>query len=135
MNRYAIYFLAQVATIFVVTALFALIPDKQFAATIAGILFVGMPAVLLALEVQRRSELHRGIWFFSVLQFWLLFAIPILGLRIFNWNVPFAELSVFGIPGPTMHQWSSKSYFVMMIATLIFAWRERLNTVTSKCVF
>lgn len=130
-NAFLIYLIVQVVVILLVTAIFKFIPDRQIAATIAGVLFVGIPDVLMLLEYRRAGFRHL-IWFVAVFQFWVLFAIPILGLRIMNWGVPFEELSFLGIPGPVLHQWSSKSYMLMMAATVWEHWKLVQSTPNMK---
>lgn len=110
--------MAEVIVIFLVMMIFRFIPDRQIAATVAGVLFVGLPVIMMALEY-RRARFAESYWYLAVLQFWVLFALPILGLRLMNWGVPFDQLSVFGVPGPLLHQISSKSYIVMMIVTAV----------------
>ena len=108
--------MAQIVVILAVLIIFRAIPDRQIAATVAGILFVLLPGILMVLEY-RRAQLQEMFWFVAVLQFWTVFALPILGVRLLNWGVPFDHLSVIGIPGPVLHQFSSKSYIVMMAFT------------------
>ncbi|WII71351.1 hypothetical protein QJS83_12845 [Bdellovibrio sp. 22V] len=123
-NAFLGYLLAQFIVIVLVMAIFKVIPDRQIAATVAGVLFVVLPAVLMALEY-KRAELTEFFWFVAVLQFWTLFALPILGIRLANWGVPFDQLSFIGIPGPILHQWSSKSYTIMMAFTAYVWWKLR----------
>ncbi|WP_291516622.1 hypothetical protein [Bdellovibrio sp. ArHS] len=122
-NAFSKYLLAQAIVIALVMTIFKVIADRQTAATVAGVLFVLLPATLLAFEY-RRARFQHIVWFAAVLQFWILFALPILGIRLFNWGVPFDQLSFMGVPGPTLHQWSSKSYMVMMIVTLFVSWKR-----------
>ncbi len=122
-NAFLGYLIAELIVIVVVMFLFKLIEDRQVAATIAGVLFVGLPIVMMAFEY-RRAGTEEIVWYVGVLQFWTLFALPILGLRVFNWGVPFDQLSFIGIPGPVLHQWSSKSYMAMMLVTAWAWWRS-----------
>lgn len=122
-NAYLGYLFAELIVIIAVMFIFKFIPDRQIAATIAGCLFVGLPIVMMALEI-RRKGFEETVWFVGVLQFWTLFALPILGLRIFNWGVPFDQLAFIGIPGPVLHLYSSKSYLVMMFATAWAWWKN-----------
>ncbi|WP_096000921.1 hypothetical protein [Bdellovibrio bacteriovorus] len=115
-NAFLGYLMAQVVVIGAVLVIFRVIPERQTAATVAGVLFVLLPVILMVLEY-RRAQLQEMIWFVAVLQFWTVFALPILGIRLLNWGVPFDQLSFVGIPGPVLHQFSSKSYMVMMIVT------------------
>ncbi|UOF02880.1 hypothetical protein [Bdellovibrio reynosensis] len=112
-NRFLYYLIAELVVIVLVMVIFRFIPDRQIAATTAGFLFVGLPLGMMVLEY-RGAGLEQFYWFVAVLQFWTLFALPILGLRLANWGVPFDQLSFIGISGPSLHQWSSKSYIVMM---------------------
>lgn len=118
-NIFLAYLLAEFVVILCVMALFKFIPDRQIAATCAGTLFVLLPAGMMTAEY-RRAGLESLYWFVGVLQFWTVFALPILGLRIFNWGVSFEDLSFLGIRGPLLHQWSSKSYMFMMAITAIY---------------
>lgn len=124
LNVFNKYLIVQVLVIIAVTFIFKLIPDRQVAATVAGVLFVVMPLVLLIIEY-RRAKFSQKIWYVGVLQFWLMFALPILGIRLLNWGVPFDQLSFMGIPGPVLHQWSSKSYLLMVIITVWCSWKLR----------
>lgn len=121
-NRFLGYLLAQTVVIVAVTIIFRVIPDRQIAATVAGGLFLALPQGLIFLEY-RKAGLEHFYWFISVMQFLTLFALPIFGLRILNWGVPFEQLSFLGISGPNLHQWSSKSYMVMMIFTAWNWWK------------
>ncbi len=121
-NVYLGYLLAQLVTIIFVVLFFKYIGDRQIAATAAGSLFVGVPLGMLLVEF-RRTGFKSKVWMFVVLQFWILFALPIMGLRIFNWGVPFEDLSFFGVSGPFLHRWSSKSYMLMMVSTLWAYWK------------
>lgn len=110
--------------IIVVTMIFKLVVDRQIAATIAGFLFVILPLVLMGWEIKKYG-FEKKIWFAATLQFLILFAIPIISLRLFNWNVPFEQLSLFGLSGPFLHEWSSRSYLVWMIITFITSFKNK----------
>ncbi|MNK06267.1 hypothetical protein D3C87_241600 [compost metagenome] len=105
-----------------VMVIFRTIDDRKIAATVAGALFVGLPLGLMIYE-KMTAGFAEKIWYAGTLQFWVLFALPILGLRIFNWGTEFSELTFLGIPGPFLHQWSSKSYMVWMLITLFTSWK------------
>jgi len=107
----------QAVVIAAVLVIFKFIPDRKVAATVAGALFVLLPLTLMIFEFSYARLMHK-IWYLGTLQFWLIFALPILGLRVFNWDKEFHELSFMGISGPSLHQWSSKSYMLMMVITV-----------------
>lgn len=124
LNKFLEYLVVQVLVIAVVMVIFAVIKNKQIAATVAGVLFVAMPIILMAREHQR-AGFQEMTWFAGMLQFWVIFALPILGIRLLNWGVPFDQLFFWGIPGPLLHSWSSKSYMVMMAITAIRWFRTK----------
>lgn len=115
-NPFSKYLFWQAFVIGIVLVIFKMIADRQIAATAAGVLFVGLPLVMIIKEFSR-AQFENKIWYFAVLQFWLFFALPILSIRLLNWGVAFDQLSFFGVPGPLLHQWSSKSYMLMMLGT------------------
>lgn len=120
------YLIAEVLVVPAVTLIFKFIAERQVAALFAGILFVLLPLVIMVIEY-RRAGLEQFYWFVAVLQFWTLFALPIFALRILNWGVPFQELSFLGIHGTALHQWSSKSYMVMVLFTLGVYLKSRIK--------
>ncbi|MGZ3769761.1 MAG: hypothetical protein ACXWRG_08880 [Bdellovibrio sp.] len=122
-NAFFGYLVAEVIVIVAVTLIFKFISNRQIAATLAGFLFLILPIAIMWLEY-RRAHLKHLYWFISVLQFLLLFAVPIFFLRMLNWGVPFEQLSFLGVPGTTLHQWSSKSYMVMMLFTVWNWWKS-----------
>lgn len=130
-NRFSVYLILQAVVIALVMVIFKVIADKKVAATVAGVLFVGLPLALMIYE-NKRAAWSEKIWYLGTLQFWILFALPILGLRIFNWNMDFSELSVLGVPGPLLHQWSSKSYMVWMLITLFTSWKVARHRLSER---
>lgn len=115
-NRFAIYSVLFILVIFAVMIFFRINDDKKMASVQAGALFVIVPLALLLYEI-RFYRLEKSLWIFSVLQFWLLFALPIMGLRLLYWQEEFSNLNVLGVSGGLLHTWSSKSYLFMMIIT------------------
>jgi hypothetical protein len=111
------YLAVQALVIMVVVALFKLNADVKIASVQAGTLFVILPVFLGGWEY-KKAGLVRKSFFFGLLQFWVLFALPILGLRLLNWETPFNELSLLGVPGTTLHQFANQSYMLMMAFTL-----------------
>ncbi len=130
-KRFFIYLFIQLAIILFVMLIFKWNADIKKAATLAGVLFVIAPVALLMWE-WRQTAFENSPWMMGVLQFWLLFALPILGLRLFNWDTDFKDLSFLGVPGPVLHTWSSKSYTLMMAVTLWQALKMAWLSLRSK---
>jgi hypothetical protein len=116
-KRFLAYLAIQALVIAAVMAIFKLSGDIKLASVEAGVLFVLLPVVLGSIEF-RKAGFDRLSFYSGLLQFWVLFALPILGLRLFNWDVPFNELSILGVSGTTLHQYANSSYILMMVLTL-----------------
>lgn len=112
--------LLEVVTTLSVIGLFASIHDRQWAALIAGCLFILVPIILTIWECRRRKS---KLLFFALAQFWLLFALPIFILRIANWGIPFSGLKLGPVTGPQLHQYSTYSYLLILAVSLILAIR------------
>ena len=121
-NPFIKVLLVQILLIVAVTFIFKVIPDRQIAAALAGVLFLLMPTGALW-YCRQYMGLRNWIWSLSVILFLTCFSIPIFFLRILNWGIPFDQLQFLGISGPQFHYWSSKSYMVMMAATIWESWK------------
>ena len=122
-KRFLVYLLVQALVIVTVVILFKINSDVKVAAAGAGMLFVLMPVILLSIEI-RIAGFSKKSWFVGMLQFWVLFAVPILALRVLNWDSDFKDLSFLGVSGPALHYWSNKSYLLMMSVTTLEAWKN-----------
>lgn len=115
-KRFLAYLGIQAFVTVAVIFIFRFSGDIKMASLLAGGLFVVVPLAIAWAEYKRRGFERKSL-FVGLLQFWLLFALPIFWMRLSNWEVPFNELSFLGIPGADMHRWSSSSYTVMMAMT------------------
>ena len=115
-KRFSAYLAFQIVVIISVVLLFKFITDVKVASTLAGILFVALPAALAGYEGKKHG-LVRKSFFIGLLQFWIFFALPILGLRLLNWETAFSDLSFVGVPGPMLHKFANHSYLLMMALT------------------
>ena len=116
-KRFVIYFLIQASVIAAVMALFKLNTDVRLASVEAGALFVLWPIYFLVYELRSHGT-SRKSFLVGLVQFWILFAVPILALRLLNWDVPFEDISFLGVSGPFLHKYANSSYMLMMALTL-----------------
>ena len=107
------------STVPVVVALFRWIDDRSIAATLAGLVFLGGP-VIMALVKRRQSwgGVADLVWWLALSQFVVFFAIPIFGLRLINWGVPFDGMTIFGVPGPQWHGFANRSFSLMALVMI-----------------
>ena len=123
-KRFLIYLLIELAVIPAVLLLFKFTPEKKVAAAQAGFLFVGVPLLLVQREfLKYRSRVW--LWFAGHLQFLFLFALPIFGLRVLNWQADFNSLAIFGVTGKTLHSFSNISFIWMLISSAWTYWSYR----------
>jgi len=115
-KRFLAYLAIQVLVIISVILIFKLMTEVKIASTVAGILFVVLPVALGGYEAKTHG-LGRRSFFVGLLQFWIFFALPILVLRLFNWDAAFSDLTFLGIPGPVLHKYANTSYLIMMALT------------------
>ena len=124
-NKKYIYDLfVQILLIFVVTYLFKSNPNKIQASFWAGALFVLIPISMMSREWVF-FKFQNKIWWAAVLQFWLLFALPIFILRIKYSHTPFSEVMVGPFRAQVLHSISSYSYLLLMGVTLWSWWKYR----------
>ena len=127
---YRIQFIILAIWIPVVLILFKVIDDKTLAAMLAGAGFVLWPLIFLINELfvmQRSKHKLSIIHLIGCLQFLILFALPIMYLRISNLNAPFNELSLLGVPGSQLHRFSNISYMIMTVAVVYASYEARKN--------
>lgn len=101
-----------------VILLFRLIPDRKTASVFAGALFVGVPAALSLWRWCRTPRPYKT-WWLSIAQFWFVFAVPILAMRLLNWEAEFDSLSWMGLGGREWHQYANKSFILMLLGVLL----------------
>jgi hypothetical protein len=114
----------QILLIFVVSFLFKTNANVFQASFWAGAMFVLMPVSMMSREwIFFRFE--NRLWWAAVLQFWILFALPLFILRIQYPHTSLKEVSVGPIPVQFWHQISSYSYGLLMIVTIWSYWKYR----------
>lgn len=113
-----------IVVIFLVPVLFRLIVDLRVAAVFAGILFL-----LISILSLRQAYLGKDPWLGGVsVIFLLVFVLPILGLRLLNWEENFRGLSFLGLPSDWLHENSKWVY----TAVLMLSVRERYLRIQKK---
>lgn len=130
-KKYLYDFVIQILLILAVTYLFKMNTNKLQASFWAGALFVLMPISMMSREWLFFRWGNR-LWWAGVLQFWLLFALPIFVLRIRYSHTPFSEVSVGPIPAQLWHHTASYSYLILMAATLWSWWKYRKLSRSQK---
>jgi uncharacterized membrane protein HdeD (DUF308 family) len=116
-QRYRLYLLGHGLIVVAVILLFRLMAEKKIAAVIAGTLFLVGPWLVLYFELRARKFL-RSFSSWGACIFLLFSALPIFSLRILNWNEPFENLNLLGIPAEQLHK-ISNAIFLLMLAGFV----------------
>lgn len=125
-KKYLYDLFVQIVLIFAVMAIFKLNPSRVQASFWASVLFVLMPISMM----MREWLFYRGqnkLWWAAVIQFWLLFAVPIFVLRIQNPHSSISEITVGPISMQLWHQLSNYSYIILFAVTGWSAWITHRN--------
>lgn len=118
MNRFRGYMLGQGLLTLGVMMIFRVIGDRQVAGLIAGTLFILGPSIVIGNEI-RLGEWKRRASFWGSLAFLALSSLPIFLLRMLNYGQPFESLSLAGISGPRLHQFSNYFFIVILVGFFI----------------
>ena len=127
-NPYFKYLFLQILMLPTIIAIFKYIPDRKIAALFAGSLFIAICLGTFRSEFLRTRFNAKFFWW-SGLQFFILFALPIVLLRLFYWEQAFGEIAIGPLRASALHELSNKSYLIWMLGTLIegLLWIWRLN--------
>jgi len=129
-KKYLYDFVIQILLIGAVIMLFQKSPNKIQASFWASALFVMMPLSMMSRE-WILFRFSNKVWWGAVLQFWLLFAIPIMTMRILHPRVSLSEVTLGGVPINLWHQLSNISFLFLMSATLWSWWYYRQKEKSS----
>lgn len=112
-----------------VLTLFKVIPERRIAAVVAGTGFIVLPLLFLIMELSNKRQigLSSKVHLYICAEFLLVSALPIFLLRLLNWDREFSDLSLFGIPAPSLHGFSNLNYLVLVVSTSYLAYQEWRN--------
>lgn len=101
--------------IVIVAILFKTISDPRIAGVIAGLGFFSLP-----LFIFRQQKQAPCVCRILTLQFWILFAVPILFSRLLFWEQDFKSFTFFGVfTGDQWHKFSTSSYSLMLLGLVL----------------
>lgn len=106
-----------------VTLLFRLGLEKQIAAVLAGLCFIGVAVWMIWMETRYGRGQGSLAWWASIL-FLSVSAIPIMVLRILFWGKSFDQVGYWSITGTQLHQFSSYFYIALVLTVIIEGLRK-----------
>lgn len=96
--------------------MFKVIPYKQLAGILGGVMFL---IVIFSLVKHFHNMLYtKSFAVYALLGHLFLFVIPMLVLRIGFWNVPFEEVNFMGVQASMLHSLSEKFYVIVLWTTI-----------------
>jgi hypothetical protein len=109
-----LYFIPLLVNVIAVMMAFRMIPEKQVAAVCAGAMFLIFPSIILFLEAKQKRR--TSLTCISIYLFFLIFAVPMLGTRIWFWGQDFSTLHIWGLSAPKFHSFSNFGFFGIALA-------------------
>ncbi len=129
-RKFMLYFFLEILVTITVIALFRSIDDRRLAGLWAGGLFLGF-GILFLWDLWRHGRAWRTLSFWLVMAHLGFTTIPMLVVRLWNWENGFHQVRVWGIPGPLFHVTAERVFAGLMMATLLDAiyqgWRRHLR--------
>jgi hypothetical protein len=114
----------QILTIPVVSAFFILIKPAKVAALFAGALFLIFGTFALV-KVQRQPNSKKNPLLWLLYAHLFLISLPLISVRLFNWDSEFENLLIFGLPAPLFHTLSSYVYMGILALVAFNFWQVR----------
>lgn len=110
-NRFLYYLVFQFLTVPMVIAIFKNSTDKKLASLLAASLFLAVCLGSFWWE-HRKAQFQSKVFWITGLQFFILFVVPILFLRLVFWEQNFMEIEFLGIRPSELHRYSNQSFLV-----------------------
>lgn len=130
-NRYLIYALYFLLTIPAVILLFKLIEPKKLASIFATILFI--TCSILPLWGELKNKTKNSFVLFASSGFLVLFSLPMIIVRLLNYDTDFSELNIGPLTGPEFHKYSNYGFIILLCSTIIdFIQTKRLLQKSTK---
>lgn len=97
---------------------FTFLESRQVAGAIAGTCFVLSQGWMLLKTVRWANKFKYPTFYLVRINLWI-FSLPMVIARARNWNVEFAQLNIWGIPGPEFHRLSELCAILLILATAV----------------
>jgi hypothetical protein len=131
MKKFLMYlFVAELAVVFAVGAVFRFVEPRLTAAFIAGSMFVLLGITIVTYGLMNRKFIKTPTFALGCIHLFGI-ALPLLVTRMIYSDRGFADVNVWGMPGPVFHKLSTWIYMGLMLATVFDLYRERGNKKAS----
>lgn len=129
MNRPLLKVLAiQILTVPLVIFIFKFSPSRQVGGLVAGTVFI-LGAAFMIFLLNRQRSLAMSRWLLGLFGMHLfLVAIPMVFVRLTNWDTEFEALKIWGLDGPQFHKLSERLYLVLILSTVFAIAKQWLTS-------
>lgn len=110
---------------------FRLIADRRIAGLCAGLYFV-LSAAWMLFWLGRRARAWRTFTFYPLVVHLVGVSIPMLGVRLWNWDQAFGEIHIWGLEGPQFHRLSTTVFGILIAATVADLFRRKPKAVKNS---
>ena len=122
-SRFRNYLRLEVLVVVLVMASFRLLPDKKTASLLASLFFVLSTLGILYWELRIPGFKQRPT-FWGGLVFLFCSVLPILGLRLVFWDMPFEEIQVLHLSGAELHRFSNYFFLLLLVCIFVDSYNE-----------
>lgn len=123
-NRFRIYLFVQAFAVLGVVLSFRLIPDKKWASVVASNLFLWSSVGILYSEAWMHRAQKKILVIVGTGLFLGLFVLPVMGMRLLNWDMEFGQVTLLGVTGAQMHQFSNYAFMLMLVTYFVESFKE-----------
>jgi hypothetical protein len=119
----------ELLTLPIVIFIFKWAPSPKIGGILAGSFFVLNSTILLALSKLYQEHFKTlSYTFYAVMLFLTVSVLPILIIRLWNWEMDFHSITLFaGVKAQVLHKISEKVFLMVIIATAIDYYRAYKN--------
>jgi hypothetical protein len=111
-----------------VMLIFKIVAEKRMASVFAGLGFVFIPLIFFILEwIRLKKNNGSKLHFILCAEFLVISAVPILLLRLLNWDADFGQLTLFGFSSMAHHKFANVNYMALIISAAYLSYKEWTN--------
>ena len=123
-NELALFLVLEVIAVVLAALVFKLIESRLLAGMIAGAYFVNSGLYMLW-RIMQWPRRWRSLTLYPLLVHVFLISLPLVVVRALNMNMAFEDITVWGIPGPVFHKFSTTIFSIVVLATIVDLNRSR----------
>lgn len=117
-RTFVLFFILEILSILFAMYLFRTMSDPRVAGVVAGAGFFTAGMVIIVWTWRWVEKWTLPTFWLAHIHIWLV-TLPILLVRLANWEEPFPSLTFFGMSGTTFHRTSELVFTLLIVATVV----------------